>query len=74
MLWRQDDLRNGVRAAIEERCGGDESQLFAIFTSSRRVFVEAPAGYGKTTAMTGRACWLLASGEVPPPKRVSPDL
>lgn len=70
MLWRQDDLRNGVRAAIEERCGGDESQLFAIFTSSRRVFVEAPAGYGKTTAMTGRACWLLASGEVPPPKRV----
>ena len=32
--------------------------------------MEAPAGYGKTTVMTGRACWLLASGEVHSPKRI----
>lgn len=66
----QTDLRESVRAAIEMRCGGDESQCSAIFAPSKRIFVEAPAGYGKTTVMTGRACWLLASGEVRPPKRI----
>ena len=66
----QVDLRDSVRAAIEARCGGDTSQCSAIFAPSKRVFVEAPAGYGKTTVMTGRACWLLASDEVQPPKRI----
>lgn len=66
----QTDLRDSVGAAIEACCGGDESQHSAIFSPSKRVFVEAPAGYGKTTVMTGRACWLLASGEVRPPKRI----
>lgn len=66
----QTDLRESVRAAIVMRCGGDASQCSAIFAPSKRVFVEAPAGYGKTTVMTGRACWLLASGEVRPPKRI----
>lgn len=66
----QADLRDSVRTAIEVRCGGDASQRSAIFAPSKRVFVEAPAGYGKTTVMTGRACWLLASGEVQPPKRI----
>lgn len=66
----QTDLRESVRAAIVMHCGGDASQCSAIFAPSKRVFVEAPAGYGKTTVMTGRACWLLASGEVRPPKRI----
>lgn len=66
----QTDLRDSVGAAIEACCGGDVSQHSAIFSPSKRVFVEAPAGYGKTTVMTGRACWLLASGEVRPPKRI----
>lgn len=70
MVMSQADLRDSVRAAIEVRCGGDASQCSAIFAPSKRVFVEAPAGYGKTTVMTGRACWLLASGEVRPPKRI----
>ena len=70
MLMSQTDLRDSVRAEIEARCGGDASQCSAIFSPSKRVFVEAPAGYGKTTVMTGRACWLLASGEVHPPKRI----
>lgn len=66
----QTDLRDSVRAAIEARCGGDTSQCSAIFSPLKRAFVEAPAGYGKTTVMTGRACWLLASGEVHSPKRI----
>ena len=66
----QTDLLDSVRVAIEARCGGDASQRTAIFSTSKRAFVEAPAGYGKTTVMTGRACWLLASGEVRPPKRI----
>lgn len=45
----QTDLRDSVRAEIEARCGGDASQCSAIFSPSKRVFVEAPAGYGKTT-------------------------
>lgn len=70
MIVSQTDLLDCVRAAIEGRCGGDASQRSTIFSPSKRVFVEAPAGYGKTTVMTGRACWLLASGEVQPPKRI----
>lgn len=70
MLMSQIDPPDSVRAAIEARCGGDTSQCSAIFSPSKRVFVEAPAGYGKTTVMTGRACWLLASGKVRPPKKI----
>lgn len=70
MLSRQNAMKDEFRAAIESRCHGDKSQLSAIFSSSRRIFVEAPAGFGKTTVMTGRACWLLVSGEVPQPKRI----
>lgn len=70
MLMSQTDLLDSVGAAIEARCGVDASQRSAIFSPSKRVFVEAPAGYGKTTVMTGRACWLLASGEVRPPKKI----
>lgn len=66
----QTDLLDSVGAAIEARCGIDASQRSAIFSPSKRVFVEAPAGYGKTTVMTGRACWLLTSGEVRPPKKI----
>lgn len=66
----QTDLLDSVGAAIEARCGVDASQRSAIFSPSKRVFVEAPAGYGKTMVMTGRACWLLASGEVRPPKKI----
>lgn len=66
----QTDLLDSVGTAIEARCGVDASQRSAIFSPSKRVFVEAPAGYGKTTVMTGRACWLLASGEVRPPKKI----
>ena len=40
----QTDLRDSVRAEIEARCGGDASQCSAIFSPSKRVFVEAPAG------------------------------
>lgn len=53
----QTDLLDSVGTAIEARCGVDASQRSAIFSPSKRVFVEAPAGYGKTTVMTGRACW-----------------
>ena len=66
----QTDLLDSAGAAIEARCGVDASQRSAIFSPSKRVFVEAPAGYGKTMVMTGRACWLLASGEVRPPKKI----
>lgn len=66
----QTDLLDSVGTAIEARCGVDASQRSAIYSPSKRVFVEAPAGYGKTTVMTGRACWLLASGEVRPPKKI----
>lgn len=55
----QTDLLDSVGAAIEARCGVDASQRSAIFSPSKRVFVEAPAGYGKTMVMTGglAGCW-----------------
>lgn len=38
----QTDLLDSVGTAIEARCGVDASQRSAIFSPSKRVFVEAP--------------------------------
>lgn len=47
----------------------DESQQAVVTSQERRLFVEAPAGYGKTTVMVEKLVSDLVSGRIPYPKR-----
>ncbi|MBR0404092.1 MAG: ATP-dependent helicase [Eggerthellaceae bacterium] len=57
-------------AYLRCRHSGDASQLAVIDSEERRVYVTAPAGYGKTRTMTTKAIQLLVTGAVPYPKRI----
>lgn len=48
----------------------DERQLEVIFSESRRLIVEAPAGYGKTKTMISKVAYLLATGKISHPKKI----
>lgn len=47
----------------------DPSQRSIIDSSERRLFIEAPAGYGKTKVMVEKLASDLASNKIPYPKR-----
>ncbi len=55
---------------LVELHSGDERQLEAILSSEHGIIVQAPAGYGKTKTMVSRIAHLIASNQVPNPKRV----
>jgi len=59
-----------IKECIENQHSGDKKQLEVIFSTSPRLIVKAPAGYGKTTTMVSRIAFLLASNQVPNPKRI----
>ncbi len=49
---------------------GDQKQLDVIFSKSKKLIVEAPAGYGKTKTMISKIAYLLASNQVAEPKKI----
>ena len=55
---------------LHDRHLDDASQMSVIDSEERRIYVTAPAGYGKTSTMTTKALELLASGAVPYPKKI----
>lgn len=59
-----------IREILDEICPDDESQMAVITSCAPRLFVTAPAGYGKTATMTGKIIFELASGAIAYPKRV----
>lgn len=59
-----------VKDRIAARHSGDERQLEVVFSSSNRILVEAPAGYGKTNTMVSRIAYLIATRRIPNPKRL----
>ena len=61
-----DDIRNSLTG----RHTGDQSQLDVIFSPQDRILVEAPAGYGKTNTMVSKIAYMLATGQIPYPKRL----
>ena len=64
------DLLESIKKKIEFKHAGDERQLEVIFSSSNRLLVEAPAGYGKTHTMVSKIAFMLATNQIPAPKRL----
>jgi DNA helicase-2/ATP-dependent DNA helicase PcrA len=48
----------------------DKEQLEVIFSPDPHLVVEAPAGYGKTKTMVSKIAYLLATYQVPYPKKI----
>jgi DNA helicase-2/ATP-dependent DNA helicase PcrA len=65
-----DSTIANVKKKIGERHFGDLKQLEVVFSASPRILVEAPAGYGKTNTMVSRIAYMLATGQIPYPKRL----
>jgi len=65
-----DSITDRIKDKITARHGDDESQLEVIFSPHKRILVEAPAGYGKTNTMVSKIAYILATGQVPYPKRL----
>ncbi|MBN1367255.1 MAG: ATP-dependent helicase [Dehalococcoidales bacterium] len=59
-----------IRKRISQKHQGDDKQLDVVFSERSRLLVEAPAGYGKTNTMVSKIAFMLATHQVPYPKRV----
>lgn len=59
-----------VKEKIIARHQGDEKQLEVIFSPAKRLLVEAPAGYGKTNTMVSKIAYMIATKQIPNPKRL----
>lgn len=59
-----------VKNRIIDKHQGDQSQLDFIFSDSQKIIVEAPAGYGKTDTMVSKIAYMLASQQIPNPKKL----
>jgi len=59
-----------VKEKIIARHQGDEKQLDVIFSPANRLLVEAPAGYGKTNTMVSKIAYMIATKQIPNPKRL----
>ena len=59
-----------IKNSIEIIHSGDKDQLEFIFSTEKRVLVEAAAGYGKTKSMISKIAYLIATKQVPNPKKI----
>lgn len=62
--------QNQLFQKLRDLHSGDEKQLEVIFSESKRLIVEAPAGYGKTKTMISKVAYLLATGKISHPKKI----
>lgn len=65
-----NELLNHICEILTQMHEGDERQLSVIFSKEKRIIVEAPAGYGKTTTMISRLAYLIATDSIPYPKKI----
>ncbi|MHB1480830.1 MAG: UvrD-helicase domain-containing protein [Bellilinea sp.] len=48
----------------------DQDQMNVIFNPSRRLIIEAPAGYGKTKTMVSKIAYLIETNQLPSTKKI----
>lgn len=59
-----------VEEIIKTKHSGDADQLDFIFSNEKNIFVTAPAGCGKTTAMVSKIARELSEGKIPANKKI----
>jgi DNA helicase-2/ATP-dependent DNA helicase PcrA len=59
-----------IKEKITKRHGSDEKQLEVIFSEDNKIIVEAPAGFGKTNTMVSKIAYMIASNQIPTPKKL----
>ncbi|MEL0589012.1 MAG: ATP-dependent helicase [Planktothrix rubescens PR222] len=62
--------QNQLCQKLRDLHSNDQKQLEVIFSESKRLIVEAPAGYGKTKTMISKVAYLLATGKISRPKKI----
>ena len=65
-----NEIMEIVKSRIVARHQGDERQLEVIFSPESRILVEAPAGYGKTNTMVSKIAYMIATKQIPNPKKL----
>jgi len=63
-------LEATIKTRIEQKHSDDSHQLAVIFDPNSRLIVEAPAGYGKTNTMVSKIAYMIATGQIPNPKKL----
>jgi DNA helicase-2/ATP-dependent DNA helicase PcrA len=63
------DQISDLKKKIEQEHKDDKEQIDVVFSGSRRLLVEAPAGYGKTKTMVSRLAYLMGTGGLAYPKK-----
>lgn len=64
------DRFDALKAQITNEHQSDQAQIEAVFSTERRLLVQAPAGYGKTKTMVSRIAFLIGSGRLADPKKI----
>lgn len=62
--------RTLLQKVLSDKHEKDEKQLEVIFTKEPRILVNAPAGYGKTHTMVSKIAYMIASNQIPNPKKL----
>jgi DNA helicase-2/ATP-dependent DNA helicase PcrA len=64
-----EELERSVNSILELH-RADEKQLRFITTASKKVVVQAPAGFGKTRTMVSKLAYVLTKNEILAPKKI----
>lgn len=59
-----------IKEKLSLRHGEDIKQLEVIFSEADKLIVEAPAGFGKTNTMVSKIAYMIASNQIPTPKKM----
>ena len=62
--------KQNIKEKIKDLHNNDERQLEVIFSNANKLIVEAPAGCGKTKTIISKIAYIIATNELPNPKKI----